>query len=122
MEQLRNYMKNVGDYLFKNKGEIMTKNELVAKINAIAPLLVTLIGCINAFLTLRGLPCIQIGDEAITLCISGIATVIGEFWSWWRNNNWTTKAQVTQPVLNGLKQGSLTTEQVEQFVEENTTE
>lgn len=83
----------------------MTKDELIAKINALAPLLITLIGCINAFLTLKGLPSIQIGDETITLVISGIAGVIGEVWSWWRNNNWTPESQDSQKVLNALKQG-----------------
>ncbi len=101
---------------------MITKEELIAKINAVAPLLVTFIGCINAFLTIKGLPCIQVGDEAITLCISSIATVVGEVWGWWRNNNFTKKAQVAQPVLNLLKEDKITTQQVEAFVDENTAE
>lgn len=94
----------------------MSKDELVAKINALAPLLITLIGCINAFLTLKNLPSIQIGDQTITVIVSGIATVAGECWSWWRNNNWTPEAQEAQQVLNGLKDGTITSVK---FVEEN---
>lgn len=85
----------------------MTKEELIAKINALAPLIVTLLGCINAFLTLRGLPCIEIGDESITLTISSLAGIVGEVWSWWRNNNWTEPAREAQKVLNGLKDGKV---------------
>ncbi len=94
----------------------MNKQEIIAKINAIAPLLVTLVGCINAFLTLRGLPNLEIGDETITLVVSGIATIIGEIWGWWRNNNWTQDAQITQPVLNGLKAGTITQQEVNNLV------
>lgn len=94
----------------------MSKEELVAKINAVAPLIITLLAGINAFLTLKGLPNLEIGDETITLIISGIATVVGECWSWWRNNNWTPEAQTTQFVLNELKAGTLTTDEVDDLV------
>lgn len=95
----------------------MTKEELTAKISALAPLIITFFGLINGILTLRGMPNIQIGDEVITTVVNGLATIIGSLWGWWRNNNWTKKAQEAQPVLNGLKKGTITTQEVRDLVE-----
>ena len=97
----------------------MDKNELVAKIKAIAPLIITLLALINSFLTLKGLPSLEIGDQAITNTINTIADIVGIIWCWWKNNNFTVKAQVTQPVLNLLKKNRLTTGQVRQFIDVN---
>lgn len=94
----------------------MSKDEVIAKINALTPLIITCFGLINSILTLRGLPAIEIGNEVITEVVNGLATIIGTCWGWWRNNNWTVEAQVTQPVLNELKAGTITTQQVESLV------
>lgn len=96
---------------------MITKEELMAKINALIPLIITCFGLINGVLTLKGLPALEIGDEVITTVINGIATIIGTCWGWWRNNNWTKDAQITQPVLNGLKAGSITPEEVNDLVD-----
>lgn len=122
MEQLRNYMKNVGVYLFKNKGEKMTGEQLKEKILAFAPLLISAVTLLNTFLSLKGLPCLTIADTDITTTVSAIASIVAVVWTWWTNNNVTPDAQVSQKVLDELKNGSITTEQVEQFVEDNTAE
>lgn len=94
----------------------MTKEELMAKINALIPLIITFLGLINGILTLRGLPSLEIGNEVITAVINGLATIIGTCWGWWRNNNWTKDAQTVQPVLNELKAGEITTQDVDNLL------
>lgn len=94
----------------------MTGEELKAKIVAVAPLLITILAMVNSVLTIMGKPSLEIGSEQITSVVSGIATIAGTIWCWWKNNNWTKDAQTTQPVLNLLKEDKITTEQVDNFV------
>lgn len=94
----------------------MSGEELKAKIVAVAPLLITILALINSFLTLKGLPSIQIGNEVITTIINNTADIACIIWCWWKNNNFTKDAQITQPVLNGLKAGTITEKQVENLV------
>lgn len=96
----------------------MSGEELKAKIMAVAPLLITILALVNSFLTLKGLPAIEIGNELITTVINNIADIVGIVWCWWKNNNFTKPAQITQPVLNGLKAGTISEQQVENLVKE----
>lgn len=96
----------------------MNKDEVVAKIQALAPLLITIVALVNSFLTLKGLPAIEIGNEIITTLVNSFATIVGTVWCWWSNNNFTRKAQTAQPVLNLLKEDKITTEQVNNFVQD----
>lgn len=96
----------------------MTKDEIMAKITAVTPLIIAAFGIINGALKLKGLPAIEIGDDTITDLINSIATIVGTGWSWWKNNNWTKDAQTSQAVLNGLKDGFITTQEVNNFVDD----
>lgn len=96
----------------------MNAEELKAKIVAVAPLLITILALVNSFLTLKGLPSIQIGNEVITNIINNIADIVGIVWCWWKNNNFTKDAQIAQPVLNGLKAGTISEQQVDNLVKE----
>ena len=96
----------------------MSSEQLKAKIIALAPLLITAVALINSVLTLKGLPAIEIGNEVITSVINGLADIICVIWCWWKNNNFTRDAQIAQPVLNGLKDGTITEGQVEDLINE----
>ena len=98
----------------------MTGEEVKAKIIAVAPLIITVLAMVNSVLTLMGQPSLEIGNEQITTTISGIAEIVGILWCWWKNNNWTKKAQVAQPVLNLLKEDKITAGQVDNFVKDAT--
>lgn len=94
----------------------MTGEQIKERILAFAPLLISAVTLINTFLSLKGLPCISIADTDITTTVSAIAGIVSVVWSWWTNNNVTQAAQTSQQVLNGLKDGSITEQQVENLV------
>lgn len=94
----------------------MTGEQVKEQIMAFAPLIISIITLINTFLSLKGLPCLEIGNQAITDTVSSIATIVSVTWAWWRNNNVTRKAQVSQEVLTDLKSDVITEGEVKDFL------
>lgn len=82
----------------------MTYNKKML-VSAIVPLLVFALAALNNFLSTKGLPCIQIGDDALTQAVSSIVEYLSAVWAWWRNNNVSLKAQQAQVYLDKLRDG-----------------
>ncbi len=95
----------------------MTSQELKEQIMAFAPLLTSIVLIVNTFLSAKGLPCLGITDTDVTTLVSGIASAAAVIWTWWTNNNVTPYAQVAQEVLNALKSGLISTQDVLDFLQ-----
>lgn len=94
----------------------MTGDELKKQIEAFAPLLISIVLLVNTYLSAKGLPCIGLTDENITTIVSGIASAASVIWTWWVNNNVTNDAQTSQLVLNCMKDGFITDQEVRNFI------
>lgn len=96
----------------------MSKEVLIGRIQAFAPIVIALLGIINMILQSQNLPSLEIGDAQITTFINSLAAIVGSIYGWWFNNNVTQNAKMSQEVLNGLKDGSVTSQQVESILPE----
>lgn len=74
-------------------------------INAIIPIAIFTLAAINSYLSNKGLPCLEIGDDTLTQWVSNIVEYVAAVWCWWKNNNVTPQAQQAQDYLNELKNG-----------------
>lgn len=95
----------------------MNGDKLKEQIMAFAPLLVSIVLLINTYLSSKGLPCIGLTETDITTLVSGIASVAAVIWTWWTNNNVTENAQISQLVLDSIKSGILSQDDVLNFIE-----
>lgn len=98
----------------------MNSDQLKQQIQAFAPLIISALTLTNTFLSMKGLPCIEIDNANITQAVSAIATIVSVVWAWWQNNNVTGKSQVSQKVLSALKSGTVTDNEVEEFLDDKT--
>ena len=94
----------------------MTGEQLKEQIEAFAPLLISILTLTNTFLSMKGMPCIQIDNATITQAVSAAATIVSVVWAWWRNNNVTEKAKISQEVLYGMKTGIVSDDEVLNFL------
>ena len=70
---------------------------------AITRLIVTGVLFINAILTAKGINPIPLDESAVGEVVSMIALAISTLWSWWKNNNITTKALYWQKQKERVK-------------------
>ena len=94
----------------------MTGEQLKEQILAFAPLIISILTLTNTFLSMKGLPCIEIDNATITQAVSAIATIISILWAWWKNNNVTEKAKISQEVLSSMKTGIVSDNEVLNFL------
>lgn len=72
-----------------------------------------LLGMYNQIAITKGWVHIEIGDIQLTQYVTWFYELIVGAIAFWRNNNITSFAQLTQAVLNALKNGTLQPNQVE---------
>lgn len=60
---------------------------------------------------------LDISQDVIYNFVSNIAVVCSSIYIWWKNNNVTPDAKLSQKVLNGLKDGEILPNQVNELLE-----
>lgn len=81
--------------------------------------ILSIIALINQVLTLCGKGVLPIDNMAVEATISIIFTIATNAYLAWTNFNTSTGAQKVQAVLDGVKMGLITIEEVEQFVKDH---
>ena len=71
---------------------------------------------INYVLNLFGKPAINVDETLIGTWVIAIVGVIGVFYGWWKNQNCSEKAIVAGDILDILKDGRITVEELEDFI------
>lgn len=92
------------------------------QINLIVRTIVGALALINAVLQLNNMPHLEIGDELITSFINSGALILTSIWTYWKNNNWTQAAKTGQQVIDDLKDGAITQNEVQDFLKNPTLE
>lgn len=75
-----------------------------SKNKALIRLIVTIVLTINAGLTLAGINPIPFDETMFTEVAVQVAAGLSIIWSWWKNANITTAAQLAQNVLTGIRE------------------
>lgn len=72
-----------------------------------------LIGLYNQIAITKGWAHIQVGDSQLTLYVTWFYELVVGAIAFWRNNNITSPAQLVQVLLDKIKQGLLSNEQMQ---------
>ena len=73
---------------------------------------------VNIVLSAFGVNPIIISEDSIGMIISGALAIIAPIYMMWKNWNGTKEAQTSQEVLDLMKQGLTTVEQVQKYIDE----
>jgi len=73
---------------------------------------------VNIVLSAFGVNPIIVSEDSIGMIISGALAIIAPIYMMWKNWNGTKEAQTSQEVLDLMKQGLATVEQVQAYVDE----
>lgn len=78
--------------------------------------IMVLIVIINYVLTAMGKPIINLGEETITYSVNTVLNLIFIGFSMWKNNSVTDNAIAADEVLYMLRDGKITKEELEEFI------
>ncbi len=73
---------------------------------------------VNIVLSAFGVNPIIVSEDSIGMIISGALAIISPIYMMWKNWNGTKEAQTSQEVLDLMKQGLTTVEQVQKYIDE----
>lgn len=82
-------------------------------------IIMMVISFINYGLMVSGKPIIDLGEETITFAVNMVLGVIFIVYAAWRNQSVTESAQMADEVLYMLRDGKISKEELETFVEEH---
>lgn len=84
--------------------------------NTIIRLIVLVIALINQTLTALGKNPIPYSEDTVYELVSILVTIGISCWTAWKNNNVSEASRLSQKVLNGIKDGTITAEKVEKLI------
>lgn len=76
-----------------------------------------LVVIINQCLTLIGQPLINFGEEQITFWVNTILNLVGILYPAWKNQSFSSLAQYSDTILYMLRDGEITTKELEDFIQ-----
>lgn len=71
---------------------------------------------LNLILTAFGCNPLPVSETLAYSIISIVATIAATIWNAWKNNNITSAAKIAQNVLDAIKEGKLTAEAVQEWL------
>lgn len=100
----------------------MEFNKIIEKLKKIKPhtyvsIVMLLIVLLNYILTAMGKPLINLGEEEITYAVNTILNLIFIGFAAYKNNSVTEKAQLADEILFALRDGRISKEELEEFIE-----
>ena len=75
--------------------------------DAAARLAVTAVMIINMVLTMKGRNPLPFDENTLTESLSAAMAAAAVIWSWWKNNNLTVAASVSQQMLRAVKEDGI---------------
>lgn len=75
-----------------------------------------LVVIINQCLTLMGQPLINFGEDQITFWVNTALNLIGILYPAWKNQSFSSLAQYGDTILYMLRDGKITTDELEEFI------
>ena len=102
----------------------MELDKIIDKIKQIKPhtyvsLVMILIVLANYILTAMGKPLINLGEEEITYAVNTILNLVFVGFAAYKNNSVTEKAQLADEILYALRDGKISKEELEKFIEDH---
>ena len=74
------------------------------RVEALIRLIVALVPAVNIILVYFNKSPLPFSEDEINVALSAAISFIGILWSWWKNNNITFEAQVSQKNLEKMKE------------------
>ncbi|MEL7659630.1 phage holin [Acetobacterium wieringae] len=81
-------------------------------------LIVLALVVVNGALTMFGVNPITVSEDFLYIAISGALVIIVPFYNKWKNWNVTPEAVTAQDILDLMKMGTVSKQQVEQFIKD----
>lgn len=81
-------------------------------------IVMVIIAIVNYALTAMGKPIISLGEETITYAVNTVLNVVFIGFSMWKNNSVTENAIIADDVLYMLRDGKISKEELENFINE----
>lgn len=81
-------------------------------------LIVLALVVVNGALTIFGVNPISVSEDFLYIAISGALVIIVPFYNKWKNWNVTPEAVTAQDILDLMKMGTVSKQQVEQFIKD----
>lgn len=76
---------------------------------------------VNQILTAMGKPIINLGEDTITYWVNTTINIIAILYPAWKNNSFTDMAQYADDILMAMRDGKITKEELEDFINKNKT-
>ena len=73
------------------------------RVEGIVRLIVALVPAVNIILVALGKSPLPIDQDELNIALSAAVEFLGIMWAWWKNNNMTFEAQVSQKNLEEMK-------------------
>lgn len=102
----------------------MNIDKIIEKLKRIKPhtyvsLVMLLIVLLNYVLTAMDKPLINLGEEEITYAVNTILNLVFIGFAAYKNNSITEKAQLSDEILYALRDGRISKEELEKFIEDH---
>lgn len=75
-----------------------------------------LLALVNQSLTMFGYPLLPFDEQVVTDIVTIIFTIVTALWAWWKNNNITPAAKLVQKILNAIKNGNISEDELLKLV------
>lgn len=82
-------------------------------------IIMVVVALTNYFLTALGKPLISLGEETVEYIVNGVLNTIFIIYPAWKNNSFTDLAKLIDEGLYMLRDGKISKEEFEQFIEEH---
>lgn len=82
-------------------------------------IVMVIISAVNYVLIAMGKPIINLGEDAVTYAVNTVLNLIFIAYPMWKNNSVTENALIVDDVLYMLRDGKISKEELEQFIEEH---
>lgn len=82
-------------------------------------LMMVIIVIINQVLTALGKPIINIGEDQITYFVNTVMNIAFIGYAAWKNQSVTDNAQMADEILYALRDGKISKDELEQFIEDH---
>ena len=107
----------------KGENNMEKLNKIMETLKKIKPhtyvsIVMVIIAIVNYVLTAMGEPIIDLGEETITYAVNTVLNLVFIGFSMWKNNSVTENALIADDVLYMLRDGKISKEELEKFIEE----
>ena len=82
-------------------------------------IIMVVIAIVNYILTYLGKPLIVVGEDQITYIVNIVLNTVFILYPAWKNNSVTEKATIADEILYALRDGNISKEEIEDFIDKH---